>query len=809
MSISSKVLVSEEILPPYSITNWAGGNWASKWVEHPLKPSAPYVMAFRCFFELEQDRTMRIHVSGDERYELFLDGERIGRGPERGDLNHWFFETYDWNLKAGRHVVVARVTVFGFEETNFAQFSIHPGFWLMPHAQDELPLLATGIAPWHCKVLGGYGFTSKLCRWGADPQLVIQGNQFDWGFERGEGSGWTEVGMGRFGVAQGQSNENDPRDHPLTPAILPAMFEQPWRRGWVRHVEEMPLSQTHAVPVLASHHLPEEGHAWQALASGHGAVTLPPHTRRRIILDLEDYVCAHVELVTSQGAGGFVRIHWQEALYSDSQKWGKGNRDEIEGKFFNTIWNNTDGVGDIFHPDGKPGRKFETLWWRTGRYVEILAEAGNHPLVLEKLFFHETHYPVEMESRLDMADEKLHRIVPITKRVLQMCSHETFMDCPYYEQLMYVGDTRIECLTTYAIQRDDRLPRKALQLFDWSRTPDGLTASRYPSKIRQIIPPFSLWWVCMVWDHVLWRGDRELARSLRSGVHSVLNHFSALFDGSGLARSPEGWNYVDWVDGREGWKAGVPPHSTPGHVSGLVNWQLLLAFQAAEKLEGWCGEPELAELYHRCAAELFSSLWRTCWDGEAGLFQDAPGIKSYSEHSQFMAVLSGLMNRVESAHLLMTMGHHPDITPTSTYFDYYHLETVGQFGLMDLFHRRLGRWHEMVDLGFKTTYENGSPDTVRSDCHAWGAHPLLHFLTTILGIKPDAPGFSKVRIRPNLGLMPWAKGSIVHPMGEVSVDFYQAEGRILGQVSLPPETPGVLEVNGMTWEIAPGATMVI
>ena len=37
-----------------------------------------------------------------------------------------------------------------------------------------------------------------------------------------------------------------------------------------------------------------------------------------------------------------------------------------------------------------------------------------------------------------------------------MCAHETYMDCPYYEQMMYVGDTRLEVLTTYAISRDDR-----------------------------------------------------------------------------------------------------------------------------------------------------------------------------------------------------------------------------------------------------------------------------------------------------------------------------------------------------------------
>ena len=33
-----------------------------------------------------------------------------------------------------------------------------------------------------------------------------------------------------------------------------------------------------------------------------------------------------------------------------------------------------------------------------------------------------------------------------------MCAHETYMDCPYYEQLQYGGDTRLEILATYSLR---------------------------------------------------------------------------------------------------------------------------------------------------------------------------------------------------------------------------------------------------------------------------------------------------------------------------------------------------------------------
>jgi hypothetical protein len=121
---------------------------------------------------------------------------------------------------------------------------------------------------------------------------------------------------------------------------------------------------------------------------------------------------------------------------------------------------------------------------------------------------------------------------------------------------MYVGDTRLEAKTTYIISRDDRLPRKALRMFDASRFPSGLTQSRYPCRVPQVIPPFSLWWVGMVFDFALWRGDREFVKTLMPGVRAVLDAFRSCLNADGLVETPPGWNYMDWVPA---WKDGIPP----------------------------------------------------------------------------------------------------------------------------------------------------------------------------------------------------------------------------------------------------------
>ncbi len=110
----------------------------------------------------------------------------------------------------------------------------------------------------------------------------------------------------------------------------------------------------------------------------------------------------------------------------------------------------------------------------------------------------------------------------------------------------------------------------------------------------------------------------------------------------------------------------------------------------------------------------------------------------------------------------------------------------------------MGYWFDMAALDFKTSYELGDPRTTRSDCHAWGAHPLYHYFVTLLGIQPTSPGCATVTIRPQLGPLAHAAGRLVHPAGEITADVRVTNGVLSGTVSLPEGVTGTLQVNG-TW----------
>lgn len=751
-------------------TRWQErGNWPAKWISLPATP--PFVAAFKLPFVLVETTKFRLHVTGDERYELFLDGEFIGRGPERGDGENWFFESFDLTLEAGEHLLVSRVWALG-QKAPFAQMSVRPGFLLGVEGENA-PNLNTGVAPWTAKILGGYEWQNPSCAWGTGWNEIVHGENYDWNHELGEGDDWISPETGIVGAREGSQVETVAH-HRLRPATLPPMLDEKSAAGHVRHVApwtKRPVAETSIRAIDSSS---DEVAQWQRLLTEGHPIEIAPHTRRRVLIDLENYYCARPELTISQGRGTRIDIHWSEALFEECETWTKGRRDEVEGKFFSALLVLEDGPGDAFISGGGTGRVFRPLWWQAGRYVQVLIETADEPLTIESLCWWETRYPLENEGSFASSDERLADLVPVLVRAMQMCAHETYMDCPFYEQMMYVGDTRLEVLVSYVLTRDDALPKKALQLFDWSRLQSGLTQSRFPCWARQIIPPFSLWWVAMVHDYALWRGEPEFTKSLLPGVRAVCDHFAALIGEDGLMKAPDGWNFTDWVvtgdeplkdyGGDAKWTWGIPPGGS-WDCSGVLNWQATLVFRLAGELEGWFGQPELAALQARRAAELAQAADRHFWNEERGLYADNLAHKDWSEHAQCLAILSGFVPSGKISRLKHGLLNDPDLARATIYFSHYLFETFRELGQIDAFFRRLELWSKLIENDLKTTIE--TPEPTRSDCHAWGAHPLFHFYATLAGIRPVEPGFAKVEIEPQLGSLEWLEVRIPHPRGEI------------------------------------------
>jgi hypothetical protein len=123
-------------------------------------------------------------------------------------------------------------------------------------------------------------------------------------------------------------------------------------------------------------------------------------------------------------------------------------------------------------------------------------------------------------------------------------------------------------------------------------------------------------------------------------------------------------------------------------------------------------------------------------------------------------------------------------------------------GVVEHFFERMQGWFELKTQGLKTTIE--MPEPTRSDCHAWGAHPLFHYFATLLGIRPAEPGFKTVHIAPQLVSLTSARGTMVHPAGEIEVDLQRESSTLRGHITLPQGVSGTFAFGGVTQPLTAG-----
>ena len=256
---------------------------------------------------------------------------------------------------------------------------------------------------------------------------------------------------------------------------------------------------------------------------------------------------------------------------------------------------------------------------------------------------------------------------------------------------------------------------------------------------------------------------------------------------------------MDWVPS---WDGGIPPDGAIG-LSALLNWQYVLILQMAAELEELMGGHLRSQEYRAQSLQISQAATLKFWDDTRGLFTDDISHQHFSEHTQCLALLSGLLNPSIKEKITAGLVSAPDLTRTTVYFTHYLFETYREIGRTDLLLDRMSLWFDLKKMGFKTPIEQ--PEPSRSDCHAWSSHPLYHYYTSILGIRPASLAFKTVRIKPQLGPLSTAQGKLVHPNGVIDVDFRKEQGNLHGHISLPDGISGVLQVDGETKELTPGA----
>ena len=359
--------------------------------------------------------------------------------------------------------------------------------------------------------------------------------------------------------------------------------------------------------------------------------------------------------------------------------------------------------------------------------------------------------------------------------------HETYEDCPYYEQLQYIMDSRTQILYTYSVSADDRLARKCIDDLARAQRYDGLLNCSYPNCNPNIIPGFSIYYILMIYDHMMYFGDRKLVEKYMPTVERILQFFEERLSSKGYVGKTGGlimeeafWSFIDWA---EEWNptSGMPPAGLKGPIT-MESLLYIYGLQHAAKLAEYLGRKDEAAQFTERAVKVQNAV-RTYCIGADGMVQDGPGTEEYSQHCQVFACLTDTIGTDQArANILRTIhekDHFAQCTVAMRFYLFRALEKTDLYAYTDQY---WDAWRTMLKNHCTTCVE--SEAYARSECHAWGALALYELPGTILGVRPAAPGYEKIEIRPVPGYLKEAEGTVKTPKGMIYVKWTKEDDKL-------------------------------
>ncbi|CAN5496332.1 hypothetical protein BH23ACT9_BH23ACT9_04670 [soil metagenome] len=759
------------------------GLWRGRWIwdrepdeAYWWRPTdgAGHVVYLRRTVDVERiDLPVPARVTCDSRYELYVNGTLLGRGPVRGEPEFLGWDDHDLSphLRIGRNVVTALCRYYGA-----------PGPWWLPAA----PLGTLGR--------GSFCFETAP---GSPVDLV---SDVSW---RVVPAPWSPAGPGNMHafpaeVVDGRRapegiHDPDADECQWAPATLlsgrghgtvldrppAAPYATPLRRPIPQLLSRMhEAHRVGGVQRVRARLVDDPAATWSDLGLD------PDGDRELVVWDVGTLCLGHVELRVSDrdgvGAGAVIDVVAGEDLRDDGLP-------EIRPR----DW------AARYLTGGEPSERVRYFDPVGLRYL-----ATHHPPGLDvEVAVEETHYPREAGAAFDCDDARYTALWQAGARTVDVCSTDAFLDCPGREQRAWVADSYPQVLVSLVTNPDQRLVRHHLALTARSRMPSGLLAGAAGCDFGHIgftMPEYSLHWIRAVaayWQH---SGDEAFVRDHLRVADGIIERYEQQRGPSGLLEDFPGWVFIDWAQ------------VDRDVVTGVHDALYAAALEAYRQLPG---ASDVSDLIARTA-----TAFEALWDEPRQVYTDAIGVagrsRRISQHTNAAALLAGIVpdERVAGVIERITdpaagLGGRLVVTPTSAdvrdpvhaheiipvyqfqppegfdpecdvvaaqpWFCRFLHEALAAHGRRDLVLESLLRWKLVPGNGTLQEFWDAAPGR-SSRCHGWSASPTYDLTTHVLGVRPSSPGYTRAVVNPHLGTLTRASGRVPTPLGWLSVDVDSA-----------------------------------
>ncbi len=483
------------------------------------------------------------------------------------------------------------------------------------------------------------------------------------------------------------------------------------------------------------------------------------------------------------------------------------------------------------------------------RYLLVNIPARDTEITIKNIYLLEWRYPAENRASFECSDARLNEVYKMCLDTVKVCMLDAYVDCPGYEQNIWVGDAGVTALVNLANFGCYDFNERFLALIAGSLD-EGLAriyrrgnkrylakkflpCASFPTYPEGTIPIWSYMWLLSVAYHYEYTGDKRALYALMPAVEETFARSMGMLSERGLLSINGAWNLIEWGN-----------NDVSEYGECVANSMLLsYCFTKFAKIYAELGEAEKAAEYAENAERIKAAVNKYAWNEERGAYIDtvrdeeayAKYLEYYAEigkeplgfgkymalsrvsvQTNTFAVLYGTADgeRREKALALLAQNIEKGLyiagspayrtagAPSeeeapggivhigTPFFMFYALGALFENGYSELALDSIAReWGDMLDAGITTCTESfNSKDKwkTRSVAHAWSSSPAFYMAREVLGVKPTKPGFAEFTVEPCANTLAFARGSVPTPHGDIRVEWRRNER---GEIEISVDAP--------------------
>lgn len=375
------------------------------------------------------------------------------------------------------------------------------------------------------------------------------------------------------------------------------------------------------------------------------------------------------------------------------------------------------------------------------------------------------------------SDDMINKIWEVGAYTVKLNMQDYLWDGVKRDRLVWLGDLHPEVMTVNNVWGDHDVVRRTLD-FACNDAPLPGWMNGFSS--------YSMWWLIIQRDYYLHHGDIAYLKANRDYILGLVRQIDGCVDDSGK-ENLTGARFLDW-----------PTSEQPDVIHDGLQSLTYMTMAAAKQIAGWLADKELDKVATGCMNRMEKYDNRSTGASQALCLRLLSGLSADSEADCRQLLSNGLDS-------------------FSPFYGYYTIEALAANGHVD---EAIGLvreyWGAMIRLGATSFWENlnyaDTKNAARIDeltpdgkydihkdggaycyvglrlslCHGWAAGPTPWLQRHVLGVRPIDPGCLTVEVKPNLGSLDYAEGTVPTPKGPITVSARKnAGGKTVVAVSAP------------------------